>query len=277
MDCFKHTVLVSLLEEMVQDSSPFTYIDTHAARGIYDLESQDVARTLLQRDQDGVHRLSDLALERPNLHLHPSINRYLSMLHCFNNGPFVRYYLGSPGLAVKWLRPQDNALLFELAEPVHSELQRNLRLLDPEGQLAIEALQENSFKHLGASPPKFCGRGLVLMDPPAEPWDQVVAWSLQVLKSLQQGWPGCCVVYWYPCLGVQESSSLYHRVRDLKLDDVLVVEMNARSRQLGSSGVFIVNPPDGLAEKLKEVVLQLDDFLERSPNVSHVKSRVFWI
>ena len=113
----------------------------------------------------------------------------------------MRYYLGSPGLAVKWLRPQDNALLFELAEPVHSELQRNLRLLDPEGQLAIEALQENSFKHLGTSPPKFRGRGLVLMDPPAEPWDQVVVWRIQVLKLLQQGWPGCCVVYWYPLLG----------------------------------------------------------------------------
>ena len=76
---------------------------------------------------------------------------------------------------------------------------------------------------------------------------------------------------------MQESSSLYHRVQDLKLDDVLVVEMNARTRLLGSSGVFIVNPPDGLAEKLKEVLLQLDDLMERSPNVSHVKSRVFWI
>ncbi|CAK9047939.1 unnamed protein product [Durusdinium trenchii] len=37
LDCFKHSVLVALLQRFAQDPAPFTYVDTHAGRGIYEL------------------------------------------------------------------------------------------------------------------------------------------------------------------------------------------------------------------------------------------------
>lgn len=39
-DCFKHVVLVLLLQDMLSTESPIVYVDTHAGAGMYDLDTQ---------------------------------------------------------------------------------------------------------------------------------------------------------------------------------------------------------------------------------------------
>ncbi|CAE7595898.1 rlmJ, partial [Symbiodinium sp. CCMP2456] len=60
MDCLKHSLLLLLLQHYAADSQPFTYIDGHAGRGIYDLaenltEFQNYGLNLLERHH---HRLN---------------------------------------------------------------------------------------------------------------------------------------------------------------------------------------------------------------------------
>lgn len=40
LDCFKHVVLIYLLQLMMQDASPLLYVDTHAGRGTYSLAAE---------------------------------------------------------------------------------------------------------------------------------------------------------------------------------------------------------------------------------------------
>ena len=50
VDCFKHIVLICLLQRMVRDGDPFLLIDTHAGRG----------RTFVRRFWNGLARVTQL-------------------------------------------------------------------------------------------------------------------------------------------------------------------------------------------------------------------------
>ena len=59
-DCLKHMLILHTLTSMVNDASPFLYVDTHAGTGIYDLKSPEAQR--FQNHQGGI--LSLMKVER---------------------------------------------------------------------------------------------------------------------------------------------------------------------------------------------------------------------
>ena len=102
-DVMKHTVLLLLLQRMGDKESPFTYVETHAGAGSYNLES--AATKQLNEQAGGIERLLALAdgaggLEALPLHAQTLVE--------MSRG---RTYPGSPKIAAEQLRPQDSLLL----------------------------------------------------------------------------------------------------------------------------------------------------------------------
>ncbi|CAE8657900.1 unnamed protein product [Polarella glacialis] len=286
LDCFKHVVLATLLRQMTSDPAPFTYVDTHAGGGIYDLASPEAL--LLRRFEGGILRLQARAAEHS--HVAGPIEEYLAtlrkcneLLHGSDSDSDLRYYLGSPALAQQWLRPQDKAVLFEKAAAVHAELRHSLGLLDPQtGFTALEVRNVDSYRWLtqksATGPAFFEGRGLVLIDPPYDSYDSYTAWNLFVLKHLRERWPSSSIALWYPCRDAREHSSFLNRVRSLQLGDVLVAEMSvaASSEALESSGMLLVNPPPDMEPQLASVLPNLAGMLSPPPGTC-VTTSLQWL
>lgn len=284
IDCFKHVVLALLLDHMVKDSAPFTYVDTHAGSGIYDFRAQEGldARTF----QDGFPRM----IEDPYDGRVPQIiAQYIGLQRRFNSAVAAEsscsYYLGSPALARQWLRPQDQAVLFERSPQIFDNLRKAMLVLgELHGAAAatVETFQDDSYKWIATAPAhKFGGRGLVLIDPPYKPYNDYVTWNLFTLRHLSQLWPSSCLAVWYPCLASPEDqvALLHRRVSELHLGEVLVAEMAVeRSRWgcLARSGVLLVRPPPEAEALLREVLPILGRMLAHGSD-NGVETSVFWL
>ncbi|CAE7454308.1 rlmJ [Symbiodinium sp. CCMP2456] len=253
VDCFKHSVLTLLLQRLSSVEAPFTYVDTHGGWGLYNLTHDTDA---YHNSEFGVAQLD--AAEQ----LHPTIQAYLENSHRLHSsggsqlGP-PRLYLGSPLLAQQWLRPQDRGIFLEMAPSVHAKLLQHQKMLDPSGVSNAEVLRANSYWWLlrAARPETFSQRGLVLVDPPYEPYQSFMAWNLRLLQFLESKWPSACVAVWYPCLDGPQLRNLYQGLSGLGMGHVLVVEFGFRDSSadsLQNSGFLIQNPPEHTVEHLRE-------------------------
>ena len=111
-DVMKHSVIVLLLARMCEKPSPFTYVETHAGAGRYDLEA-----ALPQEISGGIKLLqSDDCTTVP-----PEASTLLRLLDRFAEGS-KQYYPGSPLVAVSQCRPQDTVVLCEFAADQHELL-----------------------------------------------------------------------------------------------------------------------------------------------------------
>lgn len=273
LDCLKHVVLVACLQRLTRDDSPIKYVDTHSGAGIYDLCAGE---TMQRRNFDhGILRLTQVTRGHP---APAPIAAYLAALRRCNEAAGtsaeLRYYLGSPGVAQQWLRPQDSATFFEMSAGVHADLVKAVATLDPLGVGRIQVLQEDSYLWLtGATPEFFKGRGFILIDPPYEPYSEYVAWSLFLIRSLRARWPSSCVAFWYPYFDESQVAGLWSRVGDLRMGDVLVAELvfDPSRERLSSSGVMLVNPPPEIESDLAEALPDLARDLGGS------KLSLFWL
>src|ERR1700733_717433 len=90
-DCFKHALLVALLDSFARKPAPYFVLDTHAGAGRYDLEAEAARRT--DEATTGIRRL----LQRP----FPALGRYLGLVERLG------LYPGSPTLPRLALRGND--------------------------------------------------------------------------------------------------------------------------------------------------------------------------
>src|ERR1700723_3057811 len=87
-DCFKHALLVALVDALTRKPAPFFVLDTHAGAGRYDLDSEPARRT--GESDRGTGRLLQ---GRP-----PILERYLGLVES------IGVYPGSPLLIRALLR-----------------------------------------------------------------------------------------------------------------------------------------------------------------------------
>ncbi|CAE7157045.1 rlmJ, partial [Symbiodinium necroappetens] len=250
-----------LLQHYAADSQPFTYIDGHAGRGIYDLgenltEFQNYGLNLLERHH---HRLSSGT---------PAAVASLLEANRRLNGPNeTRWYLGSPSLATCWIRQQDRMTALEASQEHQPALEAAFgRTLAADGAARrVDIRRENSYLYL--SDLSVAGRGLILLDPPYEPYSQYLSWNLWAIDSLRSRCPDTCILMWYPCSGEADRQSLHLRVRDLGLQNAVFAELcetdfGKKKGALVSSGVLLVNPPTDMLDleaKVQEILSCLQD------------------
>lgn len=236
-DVFKHAALLGLLDALRAKPAPFCYVDTHAARGIYDLRGDEAQRT--GEFRDGIDRL----LHAGNLPA--ALADYVARVRAFGvdaDGTLARYP-GSPLLARDKLRDNDAAILCEVQAEEAAALRAAVR-----GDARCAVHERDGYAALKALLPPAQKRGLVLIDPPFEAQGAEFETIQNALAAAFVRWPNAIYAVWYP-IKRRETIVPFHRwlAAHAGNADVLVAELLLHADnsplRLAGCGLAIVNPP----------------------------------
>ncbi|MDX2307505.1 MAG: 23S rRNA (adenine(2030)-N(6))-methyltransferase RlmJ [Hyphomicrobium sp.] len=267
-DVLKHLTLALVIEHLKLKPAPFRVIDTHAGTGLYDLSSEEAAKTGEWRT--GIGRLigrpapAEVAdVLAPYLSaVHPSLVAPVALTGAPVDGQVLEYP-GSPFIARRLMRPGDVLVANEL---------------HPEDRVALETLfqRDKSVKVMGLDgwtairsllPPKE-RRGLVLIDPPFEEpgeFHRIIAGLEDGLARFAHG----TYLIWYPIKDVKAVRNFYAGLDRLRIADRIVIELSLRAMDeepgLAATGLVVVNPPYMLKDHLETVMPWLVSALERRP------------
>jgi 23S rRNA (adenine2030-N6)-methyltransferase len=250
-DVHKHLVLTALLRALARKEGGFCFLDLHAGEGVYDLTSPEARK--LGEAADGIEKLYHLKSGPP------AVMDYLACVRAENRDGKLRFYPGSPRLAERLSRSQDELVLIELHPQAYAHLKRRMG----HGP-RIHIHRRDALEALGALMPPHLKRGLVLIDPSYEDkddYDKVLAATLEA----QRRWPQGIYVIWYPLLPADKHQVLLDGVAKTKnIGEVLLSEWTLKpktpERGLRGSGMIIINPPFKLDERLRV----LSDWLTRT-------------
>lgn len=240
-DLHKHALLATALAYMTRKDKPLSYIETHAGRGLYHLDSAESLKTGEARA--GIQRAAAngwLPEDHPLLTALQEVRRM--------HGDTA--YAGSPLIAAQILRPTDRAILAEMHPNEFAHLE----------QLSWFATlyHQDGFETAHAVCPPTPRRGFLLIDPSYEvksEYDTIPRRIGQIVRKWNVG----VIALWYPIL------------TDNRHDAMLQALMQAHPRALRSevrfpparaghsmvgSGMWILNAPyglDGEAQQLQAI------------------------
>lgn len=277
-DVFKHTVLALILQHLNKKPKPYTVIDTHAGRAIYDTQDERAIKT--GEAERGIKRLLrfDDARGCPDV-----IKPYLNIVAMYNSAPAslgdggwmpIRFYPGSPAIAQALMRSDDRLILCELHPTEIEELKRNMALikkmmpsLPPRGagysplytasspsssaRAAIH-LRDGYEGAIALTPPKM-RRALLFIDPSYEDvweYDKVT----QTIKTVLHKWREGIIALWYPVLEKRDNArdAMLASIKDAaSKGEWMDVRMTHGSEGLAmtASGMLVINPPYHLEEE----------------------------
>jgi 23S rRNA (adenine2030-N6)-methyltransferase len=229
-DVHKHLVLAELLALLTRKERGISYLETHAGRGLYDLSSEEAAKT--GEAAEGI-ALLDVAEDTP-------FGAALSAARK-RGGPSA--YPGSPLVAEALLRPQDRLVLMEAHPQEHAALKANMagtiaevhRRDGYEGSLAISPMQPR--------------KGLVLIDPSYEDKTEYERAARHALE-LRRKWPEASVLIWYPILRAGRHRDM---LGVLSEDEPIVHEADFSlkdGRGMLGSGLVLLGAPYGVEARL---------------------------
>ena len=237
-DVQKHALLAAMLGYLTAKDKPLTYIETHAGRGLYRLDAPEALKT--GEAAAGVTRMERLFA--PD---HP----YRAALAEGRTRHGATAYPGSPLLAALALRPGDAMHLAELHPQEHEAL---AALMAPFGARVVKA--DGLAMALALAPPR-PRRGLVLIDPSWEVKDDY-ATIPRFVAALHRKWNVGVIALWYPVLTDARHAPMLATLAaahpEALRHEVAFPPVREGHRMVGS-GLFVVNPPYGLAEEAARI------------------------
>ncbi len=250
-DVLKHAVLARILVHLGEKAAAFRVIDTHAGTGRYDLTSEQAARTGEWRD--GIGRLSAAEFTDD---IGGLLAPYLAAVAAANRAGALRYYPGSPLIALSLMRPQDRLVACELEPRAAAKLSANLH-----HDARARAVAIDGWTALNAYVPPKERRGLVLIDPPYEDKHEFARLA-DALVGAQRKWATGIYLVWYPIkdrVGPDRLAAVLRRGAATKSGQkVMRVELEWASAEapggLTGAGLAIVNPPWRLADELGRIL-----------------------
>jgi 23S rRNA (adenine2030-N6)-methyltransferase len=260
-DVLKHCLLLQLIRHFAQKDKPFWVIDSHAGAGLYALDSGYA--TKLAEYRDGIGRLWS------RTDLPAALADYVQQVRALNPDGQLRRYPGSPWLAWRALREQDQLRLFERHSSDSQLLQDNFR----QAGRRVLVSAGDGFAGLKASLPPAPRRGLILIDPSYETRDDYGKVVAALKDGLARFATGTYVV-WYPQLVRAEARDLPARLQRLPMQSWLHVSLSVRRPSpdgvgMHGSGLFVVNPPWTLPGLLAEVMPYLVAVLGQDPGAGY--------
>ncbi len=234
-DVHKHSALAWSLSYMAQKAKPFTYLETHAGRALYDLTGAEAVKTG-EADQ-GVRLVDDWFAQD-----HPYAQSLAKVRATYGDNS----YPGSPLLAAQILRSTDPIFLSELHPQEFAGLQDVMKPLG-----AICDQRDGWEMALSRCPPD-PRRGILLIDPSFEVKTDYQT-TPEIIAKLHRKWPVGVIMLWYPILTDAPhrdmTQDLQKAIPDGLLHEVAFPPARAGHRMTGS-GLFVVNPPYGLDKEL---------------------------
>jgi 23S rRNA (adenine2030-N6)-methyltransferase len=249
-DVFRHLLLISLIQALSRKEQPFSYIDTHAGIGNYDLQLPNAQTT--QEFSNGIGKLmAASATYRPAL-----VDTYLQQVTQWNEqhgSEQLRYYPGSPCLVRSLLRANDKMVLAELHAEDVLLLKANFKR---DRQVAVH--HTDGYLMLKAFLPPQPNRGLVLIDPPFEKPDEFRQIAQQLKLALQRWHTGVYAI-WYPIKNDSAVKQFYRDLQHSGIRKILCCEIHLppAERGLTACGMIIINPPWQWPQEIKPVLLWL--------------------
>ena len=211
-DVLKHALLLAALADLTGSPDPLEVLDTHAGAGLYDL--QDAAALRSGEAAAGVARL--MADPAPPAVLAP----LKAAVAALNLDGGLRWYPGSPRLALQTLRPGDGWTGCELRAEEAAALRRAL----PSTPGVRVTVREADGYAAAAEP--VAGRRLVLIDPPFERGDEGDRIVDAVRALLRR--PQTAVAVWLPLKDLDGFDRLLSRIEALRPPPSLAVQARLR-------------------------------------------------
>lgn len=252
-DVLKHAALSLVLARLRDKPNPFMVLDTHAGRGLYDLESDEAGRSGEHRG--GIARLTGADAPAP-------LSPYLGAVRRANPFGGLRWYPGSPAIIKDALRDGDSAKFCELHPEERAALQSAIGA-DPQ----VRIYARDGYEAVRAFLPPAARRGLVLIDPPFEQPGEFDRLAGALADGLRR-WASGVFMIWRPQKDETGYQRFLSRLEALSIPKSLVAELSIAKREtdrLTGSGLVVVNPPYGLGDALAAILPHLARRLAIAP------------
>ena len=252
-DVLKHIGLTRVIEHMKKKDKPFRVIDAHGGIGIYDLAGIEAGKT--GEWEGGIAKLAEpLTRDVEDL-----IAPYRKVLHDLNPGGGLRFYPGSPELALRLMRGDDRLIANELHPEDAVLLERHLIR---DGRARVTSLDADVCIKANLPPPE--RRGVILIDPPYEAKTETER-ALRMLKHGLRRFAQGVFMLWYPLKKDPVGEVLTSGAQAMGVAATLKVELRVREAFAGGglagSGLLILNTPWQLDQDLRLIVPALAERL----------------
>jgi 23S rRNA (adenine2030-N6)-methyltransferase len=257
-DVLKHLTLLAILQQMRSKDKAFVGIDTHSGNGFYNLSSDPARKT-----GEAAQGFLRLWQQRKQLQGNDLLGDYLDMVASVNpvdTGATIGNYPGSPAIMQSQLREADRLVLMELHSTEIEHLRDNFKR-DPR----ISIHHRDGFEGAIALTPPTPRRGLLLMDPSYENKADYQQ-AIKAVQAVHRRWPTGIIALWYPMLGQSRDFSGLVKQKLRGAADGVSIELTVapQSDEFGmhGSGMYIINPPWQLAERVNAVLKKIQPLLQ---------------
>lgn len=266
-DILKHYVLYFVLNSLNKKDKPYTFIDTHAGSGLYDLYDNRSIKT--KESQNGIQRLIKEE-SFPN-----ELQNFISFIKQFT---VKNIYPGSPLIESSLMRKDDYLFLSELHPQEFLNLKQNIH----NDFSNYKIFNKNGFEILNANTPPKTKRGAVLIDPSYEELEDYINCQNYICNVFKK-WTNGIYLLWYPLLAHRQNQiqnmldTIQEKVHAINQNtEILNLTLCVNSKdshtetsleelqsnnppRLYGSGILVINAPWKLKEE-SEIVLP---FLEK--------------
>ena len=232
-DVFKHALLTRLLIALAAKDRPYFYLDTHAGTGRYDLSHEWAWKK--REFENGITRLWD------RKDIPAALAPYMDAVRAENPKGRLRYYPGSPLVALRLRRPGDRILLTELNRADCAELES---IVGRERHVAVHLM--DGYEGLKTLLPPRERRGLVLLDSSFDR-PREFARIVKALKEAHRRWATGIYAVWYPLMQPAAMRDFAHSVEKSGIRKILRLELRVKKQEpdtpMPGCGMLVINPP----------------------------------
>jgi len=237
-DVQKHSLLAWMLAYLTRKDKPLTYMESHGGRALYDLT--DVAAIKTGEAKQGIGRAAQwFDADHP----------YAQVLSEIKAQQGENAYPGSPLIAAKLLRPTDTIHLAELHPQEHAALDLAM------SPYPAKCHRRDGFELAHALIPPTPRRGMLMIDPSYEIKDDYDNIPRHIARYAR-AWNVGIIALWYPVLTNRAHEPMLKTLAAAH-PDALRHEVRFPPARPGhgmvGSGMFVINPPYGLAEAAKRL------------------------
>jgi len=239
-DVHKHFCLSALLAAMASTGQKIHYVETHAGRGIYNLNSPEAHKT-------GEAKLGIIPLLEKGMiaETHP----YYQTIHVIRKLRGPNSYPGSPFIAKYFLSPKHRISLFELHPQEYAALLKNisapfLTIHKQDGYTGALNLKLRSEQ-----------QNIVFIDPSYELKTEYTQ-AADFITKLHRKLPNCLIILWYPILTRKAHEAMLERIQTHFAENYWMQEISfpqSSIKRATGSGLIILNLPKPLHTTLDEV------------------------
>ena len=273
-DILKHCVLIHVLNSLNKKEKPYTFFDTHAASGLYDLTDGRSLKT-----GEAGRGIMALQGECGNENQLPLLLKfYLDFVKTYIDDS---RYPGSPEIERSFMRSQDTLILSELHPQEIENLRANMkRPCENKNLPSVKIHNRNGWEMLTALTPPVTKRGAVLIDPSYEETSDYID-AADTICAVHKKWTNGIIMLWYPLLAHREGEieSMLDRItegaralnsnieiadlrlevfdkaehKEVRLDEFRASEGKNPPRLYGS-GTLVLNAPWKLEEEVNAAI-----------------------